>query len=156
MDVRAGFLIARELGFLNRARDGVAVGRLVPRASWGKVVLLRYCARPPFAADRLEELDAQRLLYRLPKPGPDGRAQIILSPLELIGHIATPPVPPGRGDRRSGTRTLRSMPSLPRQVPLAIPTPSPRRSTSTTSGCPGKAAGAELLARLMPALRKHD
>ena len=29
--------------------------------------LLRTCARPPFAADRLEELDAQRLLYRLPK-----------------------------------------------------------------------------------------
>jgi hypothetical protein len=25
--------------------------------------LLRYCARPPFAAERLEELDAQRLIY---------------------------------------------------------------------------------------------
>ena len=35
--------------------------------------LLRYCARPPFAADRLEELGAQRLIYHLPKPGPDGR-----------------------------------------------------------------------------------
>ena len=43
--------------------------------------LLRYCARPPFAADRLEEIGPQRLIYRLPKPGPDGRAQIILSPL---------------------------------------------------------------------------
>ena len=43
--------------------------------------LLRYCARPPFAAERLEELDAQRLLYRLPKPGSDGRTQIILSPM---------------------------------------------------------------------------
>ena len=50
------------------------------------------------------------------------------------------PVSPRRGVRRSGTRTLRSMPSLPRQVPLAIPTPSPHRSMSTTSGCPGKAA----------------
>lgn|GEM_PF-6081289 len=27
--------------------------------------LLRYCARPPFAANRLEELDAQRLIYHL-------------------------------------------------------------------------------------------
>ena len=42
--------------------------------------LLRYCARPPFAADRLEVLDAQRLIYRLPKPGLDGRTQVVLSP----------------------------------------------------------------------------
>jgi len=62
--------------------------------------------------------------------------------LEHIGEPATPPrtAPPGRGNRRSGTGTLRSMPSLPRQVPLAIPTPSPHRSTNTTSGCPGNAA----------------
>jgi hypothetical protein len=38
--------------------------------------LLRYCARPPFAADRLEELDPQRLIDRLPKPGPDGCTRI--------------------------------------------------------------------------------
>jgi hypothetical protein len=56
--------------------------------------LLRYCARPPFAADRLEELDPQRLIYRLPKPGPDGRTQIILFPLELISRIAALVPPP--------------------------------------------------------------
>ncbi|QEP44755.1 hypothetical protein D5085_17400 [Ectothiorhodospiraceae bacterium BW-2] len=56
--------------------------------------LLRYCARPPFAADRLEEIDAQRLIYHLPKPGPDGQIQIILSPLELIGRIAALVPPP--------------------------------------------------------------
>ena len=55
--------------------------------------LLRYCARPPFAADRLEKLDAQRLFDHLPKPGRDGHAQIILSPLELISRIAAV-VPP--------------------------------------------------------------
>ncbi|MBU0499598.1 MAG: transposase [Gammaproteobacteria bacterium] len=60
--------------------------------------LLRYCARPLFAADRLEELDAQRLIYHLPKPGPDGRTQLILSPLELIGRIAAL-VPPPRQHR---------------------------------------------------------
>jgi len=37
----------------------------------GRERLLRYCARPPFAADWLEQLDAQRLIYHLPKPGPD-------------------------------------------------------------------------------------
>ena len=30
--------------------------------------LLRYCARPPFALERLEAIDAQRLIYRLSKP----------------------------------------------------------------------------------------
>ncbi|QEP44778.1 IS91 family transposase [Ectothiorhodospiraceae bacterium BW-2] len=60
--------------------------------------LLRYCARPPFAADRLEEIDAQRLIYHLSKPGPDGQTQIILSPLELIGRIAAL-VPPPRQHR---------------------------------------------------------
>jgi hypothetical protein len=60
--------------------------------------LLRYCARPPFAADRLEEIDAQRLIYHLPKPGLDGQTQIILSPLELIGRIVAL-VPPPRQHR---------------------------------------------------------
>ena len=60
--------------------------------------LLRYCARPPFAAERLEEIDVHRLLYRLPKPGPDGRTQLILTPLELIARIAAL-VPPPRQHR---------------------------------------------------------
>ncbi len=64
----------------------------------GLECLLRCCARRPFAADRLEELDPQRLIYCLPKPGPDGRTQIILSPLELISRIAAL-VPPPRQHR---------------------------------------------------------
>jgi len=60
--------------------------------------LLRYCARPPFAAERLEGLDTHRLIYHLPKPGPDGRTQLILSPLELIERIAAL-VPPPRQHR---------------------------------------------------------
>ncbi len=30
--------------------------------------LLRYCARPPFAMDRLKAIDAHRLIYHLSKP----------------------------------------------------------------------------------------
>jgi len=60
--------------------------------------LLRYCARPSVAADRLEAIDAQRLIYHLPEPGPDGRNQLILSPLALIGGIAAL-VPPPRQHR---------------------------------------------------------
>jgi len=57
------------------------------------------CARPPFAAERLEERDAQRPIDHLPKPGPDGRTQLILSPLERIGRSAAL-VPPPRHQRR--------------------------------------------------------
>ena len=77
------------------------------------------------------------------------------SPSTARANPTPRPVSPRRGVRRSGTRMLRRMPSLPRQVRLAIPAPSPRRSTSTTSGCPGKAARAGLLAQLLPAFRKH-
>jgi len=56
------------------------------RKGWER--LLRYCARAPFAAERLEELDRHRLIYHLAKPGPDGRTQLILSPLELVSSAS--------------------------------------------------------------------
>jgi hypothetical protein len=48
--------------------------------------LLRYCARPIFSMERLAWVgeDCNRLVYRLPKPMPDGRSQLYLSPLELL------------------------------------------------------------------------
>ena len=41
--------------------------------------LLRYCARPPFALERLEELDAQSVIYRLLKPQRDGSTVLTLT-----------------------------------------------------------------------------
>jgi len=35
--------------------------------------LLRYCARPPFALERIEQVNEDRIVYRLPKPQRDGR-----------------------------------------------------------------------------------
>ncbi|MCP4306123.1 MAG: transposase, partial [bacterium] len=49
--------------------------------------LLRYCARPPFALERIEKVDAQHIVYHLPKPKPDGRTTLTLTPLELIDLI---------------------------------------------------------------------
>ncbi len=40
--------------------------------------LLCYCAHPPFALKRLEAIDAQRLMYYLPKARPDGCAEELL------------------------------------------------------------------------------
>jgi len=60
--------------------------------------LLRYCARPPFALEHLQQLDAEHLVYHSPKPGLDGSCDLVLTPLELIGKIAAL-VPPPRSHR---------------------------------------------------------
>jgi hypothetical protein len=57
--------------------------------------LLRYCAPPPFALERLAQVSAQQVVYRLPKPQRDGRTQLALTPLELIDHLAAL-IPPQR------------------------------------------------------------
>ena len=62
----------------------------------GRERLLRYCARPPFAGERLEWIDAHRVRYRLPKPRPDGRTELILSPPQLIERVAALVPPPRR------------------------------------------------------------
>ena len=41
----------------------------------GCLRLLRYCARPPFALERLQQRDAEHLLYAASKPGPAAAAR---------------------------------------------------------------------------------
>jgi hypothetical protein len=68
--------------------------------------LVRYCARPPFALERLHALDSapalaspeSRLLYRFPKPDIHGRTELLLSPLELLEALSKF-VPPPRVHR---------------------------------------------------------
>ena len=63
----------------------------------GRERLLRYCARPPFALDRLRELAPERSLYERTKLGPHGSGPQILTPLQLLNHLAAlvpPPAPP--------------------------------------------------------------
>jgi hypothetical protein len=56
--------------------------------------LLRYCARPPFALERIEQVNEDRIVYRLPEPQRDGRTALSLTPLELIDHLAALIPPP--------------------------------------------------------------
>ena len=56
--------------------------------------LLRYCARPPFALERLEQVNAHQILYHLPKARRDGCTSLPLTPLELIDHLAALIPPP--------------------------------------------------------------
>ncbi len=60
----------------------------------GRERLLRYCARPPFALDRLRELDREHLVYDPPKPGPGGSGPQCLTPLELLDRLAALVPPP--------------------------------------------------------------
>jgi len=69
--------------------------------------LVRYCARPPFALERLHAIEGgaslaspdSRLLYRFSRPDLEGRTELLLSPLELLERIARF-VPPPRVHRR--------------------------------------------------------
>ena len=56
--------------------------------------LLRCCARPPFALQRLEAIDAHRLMYHLSKAQPDGHTEVMLTPLELVDRLAALIPPP--------------------------------------------------------------
>jgi len=50
--------------------------------------LLRYCARPPFALERIERVEDERILYPLPERTPDGQTRLTLTPLEFISPLA--------------------------------------------------------------------
>jgi len=55
---------------------------------------LRYCARAPFALERLAATGTDRRVYHLPKPSPDGRTGLTLTPLALIDRLAALIPPP--------------------------------------------------------------
>jgi len=57
--------------------------------------LLRYCARPAFALERLREIDARHLVYESVKPGSVG---LMPTPLQLLDRLAAL-IPPPRKHR---------------------------------------------------------
>jgi hypothetical protein len=67
---------------------------IAPADRAGLERLLRYCARPPFAMERLHKRGAD-LVYHCPKPQSGGKhGDLILTPLELIDRIAALIPPP--------------------------------------------------------------
>ncbi len=61
--------------------------------------LLRYCARPALASERLAwSDDGQHVIYRLPRAGRDGQTVVVLSPLELLERLSVL-IPPPRCHR---------------------------------------------------------
>jgi hypothetical protein len=55
---------------------------------------VRYCARPPLSADRLEQLNESTLVYHLRKPTLDGHTELILNPVELLERLSKLITPP--------------------------------------------------------------
>jgi hypothetical protein len=134
--------------------------------------LLRYCARPAFALERLERLDDERVVYRLPKPQRDGITALTLTPLELIDHLAALIPPPRRHRHRYhgvlapnaplraaavawGVRrpTIRAPP--PSEIATPLGAPAPQRALSGALSL-GHAAGAAVRvpAAGLPQLRR--
>ena len=113
--------------------------------------LLRDCARPPFALERLEQVGEDQLVYRFTKPLADGRTELRLTPLELIERLAAL-IPPPRLHRHRYHGVLAPNSPLRPQVtawarppspplPAADPAPHPKRS-------PARYVWALLLARI--------
>ncbi|MGI9336517.1 MAG: transposase [Gammaproteobacteria bacterium] len=59
--------------------------------------LLRYCARPAFSLERLSwRIEGERVVYRLPKPRPEGTQHIELGVSELLERLSQLRPPPRR------------------------------------------------------------
>ena len=116
--------------------------------------LLRYCARPPFALQRLEQLPDGQLVYRFPKPQPDGTTQVRLTPLELIERLAAL-IPPPRIHRHRYHGVLApnspqraQVTALARQPILPAPAPNAATSHAPALRSPVRYLWAVLLARI--------
>jgi len=82
---------------------GWSVHAQVRIADWdrqGLERLVRYCARPALAAGRLGRLNADTLVYRLRRPRPDGRTEILLTPLEFLTRLVDLLAPPRKHRHR--------------------------------------------------------
>jgi len=118
--LRGPFLFLRVTSPLRLLRSSLTHGSLqrnlspLSAAGWPiRYPLIRCCARPPFALERLSRINnSEALRYWLPKPLPDGRTALVLTPLELLERLAAliPPLVSDEGACRiwwsSGVREV--------------------------------------------------
>jgi len=76
-------------------------GRIEAHRRCGLERLLRYCARPAFALERLREIDARHLVYESVKPGPGESVCLMLTPMQRLDRLATLIPPPRRHRHRT-------------------------------------------------------
>jgi len=126
----------------------------------GRERLLRYCARPPFALERLHEVAPERLRYERTKPGPVGSGPLLLTPLELLDRLAAL-VPPPRIHRHRYFGVL--APNAPLRAAVTAltaptvsappaPAPNPEPAAELAQRRAARSAWARLLARIYECL----
>ena len=99
--VRRGLLDKAEgHAMMTRAHDGGfsldSSVRIEAHDRKGLERLLRYCARPAFAQERLRQLDPEPLVYESKKPGPGGKVSVLRTPYQLLDRLSAlipPPAP---------------------------------------------------------------
>ena len=145
--------------------------RIAARDHAGRERLLRYCARPPFALERLHierilpsssSADTaaaagpiRHVLYRPARPTPDGRTLLVLSPIEFLAALARL-IPPPRVHRHRYHGVLAPHAALRRRVialarwqPDHAPPPIPTDPDPLTPGQKAaRSRWAQLLARI--------
>ncbi len=82
--------------------------------------LLRYCARPAFALERLREIDPEHLVYEGVKPGPGGSVTLMLTPLELLDRLGAL-IPPPRRRRLVVSGGYAAFDSSPPAIMFVVP-----------------------------------
>jgi hypothetical protein len=98
--------------------------------------LVRYCARPPVAVERLEPLADGRLLYRFKRPFRDGTTHVVFEPLDMLERLAAlVPAPRAHLVRYSGV-----LAPAAKWRPLIVPATSIEGSEETDA--PGLSADA--------------
>ena len=136
--------------------------------------LIRYCARPPFALERLHLVGGRsdQILYILPKPDPAGRTALRLTALEFLDRLAKILPPPrlhrhryhgvfapnaplrplvtARALEDNALAAEASSPPLPRPTKPTAPAPQPERAEARTpDSAPSRPSRwAALLARI--------
>ena len=106
--------------------------------------LLRYCARPVFALERLRQIDPEHLAYESVKPGPGGSVSLLLTPLELIERLAALIPPPRRHRHRYYGVLAPNAPLRAAVTALAGAKDEAPRPTAMTEAIPATAAGSTL------------
>lgn len=121
--------------------------------------LLRYCARPVFASEKLTWLrDGEQLSYRLPKPLPNGHQDLHLTPLELLEKLSKL-IPPPRKHRHRYYGVLAPNAPLRKAVTAqagtavsAIPTKASAKEMEPSQSRGARYLWAALLARIYEVL----
>ena len=125
--------------------------------------LLRYCARPIFAGERLAWVEPdERLIYHLPKPRPNGQTVLYLTPVEFLDRLATLVPPPRKHRHRyhgvlAPHSPLRPAVTAYAGLPLDLPAPpvtppAPKTPAEPKRASPAAYLWAVLLARIYAVL----